>query len=72
MSQFTTRYLDLYRERIGTLWLDSLSIWELYASAAALLAMGAWGLEAGEEARRRALTREFFERAARQLPVRPR
>ncbi len=67
MSRFTTRYLDLFREHVGTLSLDTLTIWELYASAAALATMGAWGLEPSVEAHRRHQTQEFFDEAARQL-----
>lgn len=72
MERFTDRYLHLYREHIDTLRLDSLPVWELYASATALAAMGGWGLEASEEARRRERTQQFFDRATQQVnPGRP-
>ena len=67
MSEFTARYLDRYRNRIGPVRLESLSIWELYTSATALATMGAWGLDPAEEARRREQTQSFFDRAAREL-----
>ena len=67
MERFSTRYLELHRDRIGPLRLESLPLWELYVSAAALSAMGDWGLEPSEEARRRERTQRFFDRAARQI-----
>ena len=67
MERFSTRYLELHRDTIGPLRLESLPLWELYVSAAALAAMGDWGLEPSEEARRREQTQRFFDRAARQI-----
>ena len=67
MERFSTRYLELHRDTIGSLRLESLPLWELYVSAAALVAMGDWGLEPSEEARRREQTQRFFDRAARQI-----
>ena len=67
MERFTARYLAVHKETSGPLQLDTLPLWELYVSASALAAMGEWGLEPGEEARRRASTERFFDRAARQL-----
>ncbi len=67
MERFSTRYLELHRDTIGPLRLESLPLWELYVSAAALAAMGDWGLEPSEEARRRERTQWFFDRAAEQL-----
>jgi aminoglycoside phosphotransferase (APT) family kinase protein len=67
MEHFTTRYIAVHEESIGPLQFDSLPIWELYVSAAALTAMGNWGLAPAEEAQRRARTEQFFERAARQF-----
>jgi aminoglycoside phosphotransferase (APT) family kinase protein len=67
MERFTTSYIAAHQESIGPLQLDSLPIWELYVSAAALAAMGDWGLDPSEEALRRERTEQFFERAARQL-----
>ena len=67
MERFSTRYLELHRDRIGPLRLESLPLWELYVSAAALSAMGDWGLDPNEEARRREQTQRFFDRAARQI-----
>jgi aminoglycoside phosphotransferase (APT) family kinase protein len=57
-----------------------LSLWELYASAAALATMGDWGLDPEVEARRRGATQWFMEqaghalleRAAQDAPRRPR
>ncbi len=42
----------------------ALALWELYVSAAALPAMGAWGLEPQELEARRATTSAFLRRAA--------
>ena len=67
MERFTTRYLAVHQDTSGPLRLDSLPLWELYVSASALAAMGGWGLEPSEEARRRERTERFFDRAARQL-----
>ena len=67
MERFTDRYLVAHHDTIGPLELDSLALWELYVSAAALGTMGDWGLEPAEEAQRRRLTERFFERAAQQL-----
>lgn len=67
MEGFSARYLALQRDMIEPLRLDSLPLWELYVSASALAAMGDWGLEPSEEARRRERTEQFFDRAARQL-----
>ena len=67
MERFTHRYLAEHRDTIGPLRLDALPLWELYASASALATMGGWGLEPGDEARRRTWTERFFHRAARQL-----
>ena len=67
MDRFTTGYLLAHQDTIGPLRLDSLPLWDLYVSASALAAMGAWGLDPGEEARRRHWTERFFDRAARQL-----
>ena len=69
MERFSTSYLASYRDTIEPLPLDSLPLWELYVSAAALATMGQWGLEPSEEARRRARTERFFDRAAEQLRV---
>jgi aminoglycoside phosphotransferase (APT) family kinase protein len=66
-ERFTTGYLAAHGDTIGPLPLDSLALWELYVSAAALATMGAWGLEPDEEAQRRRHTERFFEAAARQL-----
>jgi aminoglycoside phosphotransferase (APT) family kinase protein len=60
MERFTSGYLD----RAGSLPLDSLALWELYVSAAALSSMGDWGLDPADEVHRRRLTEGFFERAA--------
>ena len=67
MDRFTAGYLEIHRDTIGPLPLDSLPLWELYVSASALAAMGGWGLDPAEEARRRQWTERFFERAAREL-----
>jgi aminoglycoside phosphotransferase (APT) family kinase protein len=67
MEQFTTRYLAMADDTTGALRLDSLLLWELYVSAAALATMADWGLDRAEEARRRQLTEGFFDRAAREL-----
>jgi aminoglycoside phosphotransferase (APT) family kinase protein len=67
MEQFTSRYLALAHDAAGPLRLDSLLLWELYVSAAALATMSEWALEPSEEARRRRLTEGFFDRAAREL-----
>jgi aminoglycoside phosphotransferase (APT) family kinase protein len=67
MERFTNQYLAAHHDTIGPLRLDSLALWELYVSAAALATMGDWGLEPAEEARRRRRTERFFDRAARQL-----
>ena len=67
MEQFTNQYLAAHHDTIGSLQLDSLALWELYVSAAALATMGDWGLEPIEEAQRRRRTERFFDRAARQL-----
>jgi hypothetical protein len=67
MEQFTGQYLAAYRDAIGSLPLDSLALWELYVSAAALASMGAWGLAPAEEAERRRRTERFFDHAVRQL-----
>ena len=60
MEQFTNRYLAMHRDTIGALPLDWLCLWELYVSAAALAAMGDWGLEPAEEAQRRQRTRALL------------
>lgn len=44
-----------------------LSIWDAYVSATALSSMHLWGLDADEEARRRALTHRFFSNAVAAL-----
>ena len=67
MERFTDQYLAAHHDTIGPLRLDSLALWELYVSAAALATMGDWGLEPAEEAQRRRRTERFFDRAARQL-----
>ena len=67
MERFTNQYLGAHHDTIGPLRLDSLALWEVYVSAAALATMGDWGLEPAEEAQRRRLTERFFDRAARQL-----
>lgn len=67
MEHFTTRYLAIMDNTTRALRLDSLLLWELYVSAAALSTMGGWGLEPAEEGRRRRLTEGFFDRAAREL-----
>jgi aminoglycoside phosphotransferase (APT) family kinase protein len=67
MDRFTSQYVAAHHATIGPLGLDSLALWELYVSAAALAKMGDWGLEPAEEAQRRRRTERFFDRAARQL-----
>ncbi len=67
MERFTDQYLAAYHGTIGPLRLDSLALWELYVSAAALAAMGDWGLPPAEEAQRRRRTGRFFDRAVRRL-----
>jgi hypothetical protein len=67
MERFTNHYLAAHHDTIGPLRLDSLALWELYVSAAALATMADWGLEPAEEAKRRRLAERFFQRAARQL-----
>lgn len=67
MERFTDRYLAGHADAIGPLRLDSLALWELYVSAAALASMGDWGLEPAEEAQRRRRTQRFFDRAVQQL-----
>ena len=67
MELFTARYLAMMEATTRPLRLDSLLLWELYVSAAALSTMGSWGLEPAEEARRRRLTEGFFDRAAREV-----
>jgi Ser/Thr protein kinase RdoA (MazF antagonist) len=67
MERFTHQYLAARHDTIGPLRLDSLALWELYVSAAALATMGDWGLEPAEEAQRRRRTGRFLDRAARQL-----
>ena len=66
-ARFTDQYLAAHRRAIGPLRLDSLALWELYVSAAALATMGGWGLEPAAEAQRRRITERCFDRAARQL-----
>lgn len=67
MASFTDHYLAMIRSMVGPLPLTSLPIWEVYSSASALATMGDWGLDPDEEARRRAATERFFERAVREL-----
>jgi aminoglycoside phosphotransferase (APT) family kinase protein len=67
MEQFTTLYLAAYHDAVGPLPLESLAVWELYVSGAALATMTEWGLEPHEEAQRRRRTERFFEVAVRQL-----
>jgi aminoglycoside phosphotransferase (APT) family kinase protein len=67
MASFTDRYVAGFEERIGPLPLAGLPVWEIYVSAAALSAMGTWGLAPEDEARRRERTGAFLERAAREL-----
>jgi aminoglycoside phosphotransferase (APT) family kinase protein len=67
MERFTTAYLTKYEDAIGPLLVESLPVWELYVSAAALATMGEWGLDPADEARRRDRTARFFEQAARRL-----
>jgi aminoglycoside phosphotransferase (APT) family kinase protein len=67
MERFTARYLALHHDTVGPLRLESLAVWELYVSAAALATMGAWGLAPDEEAQRRRRSERFFEDAVRQL-----
>jgi aminoglycoside phosphotransferase (APT) family kinase protein len=67
MDQFTERYLAAAVQRSGSVVLESLPVWEVYVSAAALAKMGEWGLPPEDEARRRRLTAQFFERAAREV-----
>ena len=63
MRSFTTRYLTT----VDDLDTGLLPLWECYVSATALASMHRWGLEPSEERRRRALTNQFFERAAADL-----
>ena len=68
MEQFTERYLDGVRNaQAASIDTTDLSLWESYVSATALAHMHEWGLSADDEARRRATTTAFFERAARAL-----
>lgn len=64
MDHFTARYLAIGRAADRSVRLDSLALWELYVSAAALATMHLWGLSADDEAQRRTNTMRFFERAA--------
>jgi aminoglycoside phosphotransferase (APT) family kinase protein len=67
MDDFTAHYLRSFSGRGGSLRLDSLPLWEVFVSAAALSSMADWGLEPAEERRRRTITEQFFERAAADL-----
>ena len=60
-SASRTAYLTMHEDTIGPLPLDSLPLWELYVSAAALASMGEWGLDPADEAHRRRHTERFFE-----------
>lgn len=66
-ASFTDLYVDRCRALGHDLDLDRLPLWDVYVSAAALMAMAQWGLEPEEEARRRTDTRAFFEAAAHHL-----
>ncbi len=67
MDEFTDRYLVAAAQRSGSFALETLPAWEVYVSAAALAKRGEWGLPPEDEARRRRLTTQFFERAAREV-----
>ena len=67
MDDFTAHYLRSSSERSGVLRLDSLPLWEVFVSSAALSSMSAWGLDPEEERQRRRTTEQFFERAAADL-----
>lgn len=62
MDRFTERYLAT--TKVSS---ESLPVWEIFVSSAALATMHHWGLDAAEEARRRTHTTAFFERATRHL-----
>lgn len=64
MERFTAEYLALQDEVGAPVAVGALPTWDLYASAAALSAMHAWGLDPAEEAHRRRVTQQCFERAA--------
>lgn len=67
MERFTSAYLSARHDTVAQFQLDSLALWEVYVSAAALATMGGWGLDPAEEDRRRRRTQRFFDRAAEQL-----
>ena len=64
---FTDRYLAEMEATGRPVSCAALPLWESYVSAAALSSMHSWGLDPAEEARRRRLTREAFDAAARLL-----
>lgn len=59
-DHFTGAYLDAS----GPLDRTDLPLWEAYVAATALSSMHLWGLDADDEAERRATTRACFDRAA--------
>ena len=65
MDAFTAHYTSLANVDLG-----NLELWELYVSAAALATMADWGLAPEAEARRRARTERFMERAGEALLLR--
>jgi aminoglycoside phosphotransferase (APT) family kinase protein len=67
MDHFTAQYIAGHHDAIGPLRLDSLTIWDVYVSAAALATMASWGLAPDAEKRRRRRTGRFFRRAAGEL-----
>lgn len=67
MEQFTTQYLRMSEQLHRPLRQDSLPLWEVYVSAAALATMADWGLDPSDEVRRRRTTKRFFDRAAADL-----
>jgi len=66
MQRFTERYLGSSPPALAPL-PAGLALWDLYVAAAALSAMGGWGLPKAEEALRRERTQAFFEDAAAAL-----
>jgi aminoglycoside phosphotransferase (APT) family kinase protein len=67
MDRFTDRYVALTEPQVTARCSETRLVWELYVSATALASMGSWGLAPKDEADRRRLTTEFFERAAAEL-----
>jgi aminoglycoside phosphotransferase (APT) family kinase protein len=68
MERFTRSY---HEQRTWPLDRTDLALWECYVSSASLTSMHRWGLPPADEARRRAATTAFFERAADDVHGKP-